>query len=132
MNPKHPQQVFRVSLFVEEAVLAQVLVLEHRLASMDLGLEVLAIPENIQELLRRFEAKHLSQIALGVVHLLEVVVSRHLVVFVESVNDLRNSHAQVPDYLRSAVSLVLKLSYQNRHDLPDVLVDLVFGQDTRL
>lgn len=62
VSPEELQQVLRVLLGVEEAILVQVHVVHERLARVDLRLVVLALHEHLEQALRRLKAEHSHQV----------------------------------------------------------------------
>jgi len=83
----------------------------------------LAIHENVQEALSGLEAEDLTQQALGVVDVRVVLVGAYLVRLVVGIDDLRHSHANIPEHLWCAGTLVAQLCDDHVDDLIDGSLD---------
>jgi len=123
MTPKQFEQVLGIHLLIKLAILVQIPVLQQSLACVNLCFIILAIHENVQEALSGLEAEDLTQQALGVVDVRVVLVGAYLVRLVVGVDDLRHSHANIPEHLWCAGTLVAQLCDDHVDDLIDGSLD---------
>ena len=79
---------------------------------MNLGFEVLSVHENVQKALRRIKAEDSRDVSGGVVYEMVFVVILSGVQTVVSVDDLGDSHADIPDNFGRGLLLVVQfISY---------------------
>lgn len=93
VHPERLQQVLGISVLVQEPELAQVSILEEGLASVDFGLVVLPVHEDVEEAIGGLEAEDLQQVALLVVDDIVRVLASDTVQGVVGIDDLLDGHA---------------------------------------
>jgi hypothetical protein len=106
MHPEHSKKVFWVLRFIWVPVLIQVFIFHQSLASMNLRFKVLAIHENTQKAFGGVKTENLSQVCLSILNIWTKFITI-FIIWIVSVDNLRNCHANIPNNLGRALSLIV-------------------------
>lgn len=121
MHPEHFQKVFRVHGYLWVSVLIQVLVFHQGLASVDFGLEILPIHEDMKEIFCRVKTEYLRDRSLRVVR--NFLVLTFVLNLIKCVDNFWNCYTDIPDDFWGTLSFIIKLCRNNAYDFFDEVVD---------